>query len=250
MKLEIRSVGKVYETLKGQAVIALKDINLEIHQNTFTVLVGPSGCGKSTLLKIVAGLERASSGQVLLDGREITGPGADRGMVFQAYTPFAWRTVLENITFGLELKKIDRERARETAQRFIQLMGLAGFENAYPRELSGGMLQRVAIARALANEPALLLMDEPFGALDAQTREKMQELLLKVDRTTRTTVLFVTHDLDEALFLGEKIVVMGKNPGHIAAVYDAPVTNELTDKLEDKFIGLKRKLLEIFATFG
>ncbi|MBI2836702.1 MAG: ABC transporter ATP-binding protein [Acidobacteria bacterium] len=250
MKLEIRSVNKVYETLKGPPVVALKNVDLEITQNTFTVLVGPSGCGKSTLLRIVAGLDTPTSGSVLLDGDEIRGPGADRGMVFQAYTPFAWRTVLDNITFGLELKKVRRAAARETARRYVKLMGLEGFEDAYPRELSGGMLQRVAIARALANEPQLLLMDEPFGALDAQTREKMQELLLKVDRETHTTVLFVTHDLDEALFLGEQIVVMGKNPGHIVAIFDAPVTNNLTDKLEDKFIGVKRKLLEIFDSFG
>lgn len=250
MTLEVRGVNKVYETLKGPPVVALKDVDLEITQNTFTVLVGPSGCGKSTLLRIVAGLDTPTSGSVLLDGHEIRGPGADRGMVFQAYTPFAWRTVLDNITFGLELKKVPRATARETARRYVKLMGLEGFEDAYPRELSGGMLQRVAIARALANEPQLLLMDEPFGALDAQTREKMQELLLKVDRETHTTVLFVTHDLDEALFLGERIVVMGKNPGHIVAVFDAPVTNNLTDKLEDKFIGVKRKLLEIFDSFG
>ncbi len=249
MKLEITSVEKVYETLKGQPVPALKNISFDVTTNTFTVLVGPSGCGKSTLLRIVAGLESPTSGQVHLDGKQITGPGADRGMVFQAYTPFSWRTVLDNITFGLELKKVDRKTARETAHHYIDLMGLNGFEEAYPRELSGGMLQRVAIARALANEPALLLMDEPFGALDAQTREKMQELLLKVDRTTSTTILFVTHDLDEALFLGERIVVFGKNPGHIIKIFDAPVTNNLTDKLEEKFIGVKRQLLEIFESF-
>jgi len=248
VKLEVCSVSKVYETLKGAPVAALQNVSFSITENTFTVLVGPSGCGKSTLLRIVAGLESPTSGRVILDGRPITGPGADRGMVFQAYTPFIWRTVLDNITFGLELKGVPRREARGTAERYVELMGLKGFEHAYPRELSGGMLQRVAIARALANEPELLLMDEPFGALDAQTREKMQELLLAVDRTTRTTVLFVTHDLDEALFLGEKIIVFGKNPGRILATFDAPVTNNLSDKLDEKFIGVKRKVLEIFAT--
>jgi ABC-type nitrate/sulfonate/bicarbonate transport system ATPase subunit len=172
---------------------------------TCRAILGPSGCGKSTLLRIVAGLDSPTGGEVLLDGQRITGPGADRGMVFQSYTLFPWLTVLDNVCFGLRERGVPRPQQLEAANAFLHKVGLRGFEQHYPKQLSGGMQQRVAIARALANRPRMLLMDEPFGALDHQTRELMQELLLGIWEAERTTVLFVTHDIDEAVFLGSRV---------------------------------------------
>ena len=195
--------------------LALQSTDLQVAENDFIAILGPSGCGKSTLLRIVAGLDHPSAGEVLLDGRRVGGPGADRGMVFQSYTLFPWLSVLDNVCFGLRERGWPRARQLEVAQGFIAKVGLRGFEGHYPKQLSGGMQQRTALARALANDPRMLLMDEPFGALDHQTREQMQELLLGIWEAERKTVLFVTHDIDEAVFMGTRVVVMSARPGRI-----------------------------------
>jgi len=214
VKLRVEHLNKVFDGAAGQ-VEAIRDVNLEIRQSEFVMIVGPSGCGKTTLINIIGGLESASSGSVLLDGRPVSGPGADRGMVFQSYSLFPWLTVQKNVEFGLQMKKLPKQECRDIAARYIDLVGLKGFENALPKQLSGGMKQRVAIARTLANEPEILLMDEPFGALDAQTRVVMQELLADISRRTNTTILFITHDIDEAVLLGDRIYVMSRRPGRV-----------------------------------
>jgi NitT/TauT family transport system ATP-binding protein len=215
-KLAIRALAKTFIQKKGPVIEALRDINLTIAENEFAVIVGPSGCGKSTLLNIVAGLEKGDSGDVVMDGtRRIDAPGADRGMVFQSYTLFPWLTVKQNVEFGLKLKKLPAAEREALSRHYISAVGLEGFENALPKALSGGMKQRVAIARTMANKPEILLMDEPFGALDAQTRVVMQEMLVDVWQRERTTVLFITHDIDEAILLGTKIYVMSRRPGRI-----------------------------------
>jgi NitT/TauT family transport system ATP-binding protein/sulfonate transport system ATP-binding protein len=213
-KLEIKEVGKVFKTKRGETT-ALEKTSFTINEGEFVTILGPSGCGKSTVLRIVAGLEEATSGQVLLDGQEINGPGPDRGMVFQSYTLYPWLTVKDNITFGLKLKGVSQKERDEVARHYLQLIGLEGFEKHYPIQLSGGMKQRVAIARALANDPKILLMDEPFGALDAQTRNIMQEVLLKAWEESKKTILFITHDVDESIFLADSVYVMTARPGRL-----------------------------------
>ncbi|MEN8712533.1 MAG: ABC transporter ATP-binding protein, partial [Arenicellales bacterium] len=195
--LEVQGLGKEFET-PGGSVTALKDINFQTHKREFVCVIGPSGCGKSTLIRILAGLEMPSSGRMLLDGKEVHGPGPDRGMVFQGYTLFPWLTVKKNVMFGLEQAGHSKQVAEEDARQWIDLVGLTSFVDSYPHQLSGGMKQRVAIARALANQPRILLMDEPFGALDAQTRAKMQSYLMDIWQNIDITILFITHDLDEA----------------------------------------------------
>ena len=222
-KIEIAHLTKSFVNERtGRSVTALDDFSLDVRDGEFLCVVGPSGCGKTTLLQILAGLEPASSGTMMLDGRPIRGAGADRGVVFQGYALFPWRTVVENIAFGLEVKGLPRAQRLETAIRYAHMVGLKGFEQSYPNELSGGMKQRVGIARALANEPEVLLMDEPFGALDAQTREIMQRELLdrSGSRSARRTVVFITHGVQEAVFLADRIVVMTARPGRIKAVVD------------------------------
>src|SRR5687767_5557135 len=206
----VRGVERRFDT-----TLALQATDLEVAENDFITILGPSGCGKSTLLRIVAGLDVPSAGEVLLDGRRIAGPGADRGMVFQSYTLFPWLSVLDNVCFGLRERGWPRAQQLEAAHAFIAKVGLVGFERHYPKQLSGGMQQRTALARALANSPRMLLMDEPFGALDHQTRELMQELLLGIWEAERKTVLFVTHDIDEAVFMANRVVVMSARPGRI-----------------------------------
>lgn len=225
-KLVVKKLNKIFVDNKGEQVHALKDIDLCVKEKEFAVIVGPSGCGKSTLLNIVGGLEKATNGTVEVDGKIVTEAGVDRGMVFQGYSLFPWLTVKENVEFGLKIKKVPKAERSEISKRYIEIVGLQGFENALPKELSGGMKQRVAIARTLANNPAMLLMDEPFGALDAQTRLVMQELLSDISRTAETTILFITHDIDEALLLGDKIYIMSRRPGYI--------TEELTINYEGK----------------
>jgi NitT/TauT family transport system ATP-binding protein len=220
--LEVVGLGKTYKTPKGET-IALKDVNFKTHRREFVCVIGPSGCGKSTLIRILAGLETYSSGQVLLDGKPVTGPGRDRGMVFQGYTLFPWLTVKKNVMFGLEMNNIRGEEAANEAELWLELVGLEKFANAYPHELSGGMKQRVAIARALVNQPRILLMDEPFGALDAQTRAKMQAHLLEIWRNIDITILFITHDLDEAIYLADRILVLKANPGGVEELIEVPV---------------------------
>ena len=199
--------------IKGRSVVALDNVSLFVPDKQFAVIVGPSGCGKSSLLDIVAGLKRANSGTCLVDGESVTRPGRNRGMVFQNYSLFPWLTVQKNVEFGLSLRNAPQTERTETARFYIDAVGLGGFEHSYASQLSGGMKQRVAIARAMANDPEVLLMDEPFGALDSQTRTVMQQLLLKVWEKTHKTVLFVTHDIEEALFLGDIIYVMSARPG-------------------------------------
>ncbi|MBU6270467.1 MAG: ABC transporter ATP-binding protein [Betaproteobacteria bacterium] len=230
----------------GGGTLALQATSLSVAENDFVTILGPSGCGKSTLLRIVAGLDHPTAGEVLLDGARITGPGADRGMVFQSYTLFPWLDVLDNVCFGLRERGLPRAQQREIAQGFIAKVGLAGFEHHYPKQLSGGMQQRTAIARALANNPRILLMDEPFGALDHQTRELMQELLLGIWEAERKTVLFVTHDIDEAVFMAGRVVVMSARPGRIKL--DRPVElahpRHYSIKTTPAFAALKAELTE------
>lgn len=213
--LEARNLDKVFETDKGASVSALCNIDMSVKPNEFVCIVGPSGCGKSTLLRILAGLETPSGGSALMKGAEITGPGRERGMVFQEYSLMPWRSVEENIWMGPELLGRGRENCQKIAREYIELVKLDGFEKALPHELSGGMRQRVAIARALANDPEILLMDEPFGALDSHTRIILQKELLNIWQARRKTVLFVTHSVDEAIFLADRIVVMSARPGRI-----------------------------------
>jgi NitT/TauT family transport system ATP-binding protein len=210
--LRLRNVTKIFEAENGERE-ALEDINLVVKPAEFLCIVGPSGCGKTTLLRMIAGLDYPSSGEIILDGNQVTGPSPDRGMVFQEFSLFPWKTVLKNVEFGLEILEVPERQ--QIAEEYIELVGLQGFEQSYPYELSGGMKQRVAIARALATNPAILLMDEPFGSVDAQTRNILQEELLEIWARTKKTILFVTHSVDEAVYLGDRILVMSTRPGRI-----------------------------------
>jgi NitT/TauT family transport system ATP-binding protein len=241
--LEIENLGRQFHSEHGTTT-ALERVSFRAHKRELVCFIGASGCGKSTLIRIVAGLDSPTSGAVRLDGHEVRGPGRDRGMVFQGYTLFPWRTVLENVTFGLEVGGESRLQAGNRAREWIDLVGLSRFANAYPHQLSGGMKQRVAIARALANHPRILLMDEPFGALDAQTRAQMQSYLLQIWRQVDVTILFVTHDLDEAIYLADRIVVLGPNPGRILDVIEVPVPRprDASQFLSDSFVATKRHL--------
>jgi NitT/TauT family transport system ATP-binding protein len=214
--LDLRGVGKVYE-LNGQKIEALRDANLVVRKGEFVCLIGASGCGKSTLLRIVAGFEPPSSGQALMWDKPVGGPAPDRGMVFQDYGLFPWLTVRQNIGFGPSSRGLPKAEVRDTVERFVTMVGLTRFADAYPHQLSGGMKQRVAIARVLANEAEMVLMDEPFGALDAMTRERLQDELLDIWERTKLTVLFVTHSIEEAIFLADRVVVMEPGPGRIAS---------------------------------
>jgi ABC-type nitrate/sulfonate/bicarbonate transport system ATPase subunit len=245
--VSIAAVAKTFAAVhKGEPTQALLPVDLEIGENDFLTILGPSGCGKSTLLRIVAGLETPSSGQVALDGVPVRGPGADRGMVFQSYTLFPWLNVRQNICFGLREKGMPDAQQREIAARFIGEVGLRGFESHFPKQLSGGMQQRVALARALANDPKILLLDEPFGALDNQTRALMQELLLDIWETHRKTVLFVTHDIDEAIFMANRCAVFSARPGRIKAevAIDLPYPRSYTVKTTQQFSAFKARLTE------
>lgn len=207
----------------GRQMVALQDINFTTYRREFLCVVGPSGCGKSTLARIIAGLEEKSGGRVLLDGHPVNGPGRDRGMVFQGYTLFPWATVKKNVMFGPRIAGMGPLQAEREAMQWLQLVGLEKFADAYPHQLSGGMKQRVAIVRALANQPRILLMDEPFGALDAQTRTRMQTHLLEIWRKINITIIFITHDLDEAIFLADRILVLSAHPGRVAEMIEVPV---------------------------
>lgn len=220
--MEVKGLTKEFSTRNG-TVTALKDINLSIHKREFVCVIGPSGCGKSTLIRILAGLETATSGEILLDGEGVTKPGPERGMVFQGYTLFPWLTVKQNIMFGLIEGGMSKNSAEAEARQWTNLIGLSAFENHYPNQLSGGMKQRVAIARALANQPKILLMDEPFGALDAQTRARMQAYLMEIWKNIDITILFITHDLDEAVYLADRILVLKANPGEVQELIEVPV---------------------------
>jgi ABC-type nitrate/sulfonate/bicarbonate transport system ATPase subunit len=243
--ISIRGVSRTFRSSHGDT-LALQHTDFDVAENDFVTILGPSGCGKSTLLRIVAGLDHPTSGEVLLDGKRITGPGADRGMVFQSYTLFPWLTVRENVCFGLRESGVPRAEQDDIARDFIERVGLAGFERHYPKQLSGGMQQRTALARALANQPRVLLMDEPFGALDHQTRELMQELLLGIWEAQRKTVLFVTHDIDEAVFMANRVVVMSARPGRIKVDRAVPLAHprHYSVKTSPAFAELKAELTE------
>lgn len=221
--METRNLVKEFPTSSGKKQIVLKDISFQVHQREFLSIIGPSGCGKSTLIRILAGLETATSGEILLDGKPVVAPGAERGMVFQKYTLFPWLTVCQNVMFGLESIGKDRDTAENIALQRLDIIGLARYADYYPGQLSGGMQQRVAIARTLAPQPRVLLMDEPFGALDAQTRTQMQNYLLEVWRNIDITIIFVTHDLDEAVYLSDRILALKANPGEINELIEVPL---------------------------
>jgi ABC-type nitrate/sulfonate/bicarbonate transport system ATPase subunit len=246
-RLSIQGVGRTFPAVNGGTpTLALQPTSLDVADNDFITILGPSGCGKSTLLRIVAGLDTPTVGQVLLDGQAVTGPGADRGMVFQSYTLFPWLTVRENICFGLREKGMALAQQLEIAARFIAEVGLNGFESHFPKQLSGGMQQRVALARALANDPKILLLDEPFGALDNQTRALMQELLLSIWELHKKTVLFVTHDIDEAIFMANRCAVFSARPGRIKneLQIDLPYPRHYTVKTTPRFSELKAQVTE------
>jgi NitT/TauT family transport system ATP-binding protein len=242
--LSVESVSLTYGA--GQkSVLALDKISFEVRPNEFTVIVGPSGCGKSSLLYLAAGLTDTTAGSISASGRRVEGPGADRGMVFQSYTLFPWLTVRNNVEYGLRRKGMAPEERRVIVDRYLHEIGLTAFADYYPKQLSGGMMQRVAIARALANDPDILLMDEPFGALDSQTRHTMQKLLLKVWEHSQKTVAFVTHDIDEAILLGDRVIVMTARPGKVKAdiAITIPRPRHPDIALEPEFIALKRQII-------
>lgn len=245
-QLSIQGVSRTFTNSKGVVTQALLPVDFEVRENDFVTILGPSGCGKSTMLRIVAGLDFPTTGQVLLDGQAVEGPGADRGMVFQSYTLFPWLTVEQNIRFGLREKGVSEAVQKERSSYFIAKVGLLGFEQHFPKQLSGGMQQRTAIARALANDPKILLMDEPFGALDNQTRVLMQELLLGIWESERKTVLFVTHDIDESIFMANRVAVFSARPGRIKSdiAVHLPHPRHYTIKTSPEFMELKARLTE------
>jgi ABC-type nitrate/sulfonate/bicarbonate transport system ATPase subunit len=253
-KITVRKVSRTFISADGGKVDALENINFEIEDaysregrdvGEFRVLLGPSGCGKSTLLRLIAGLDRADSGEVLVNDQLVHGPGKDRGMVFQKYTSFPWLTVAGNIAYGMKINGVPEQQRKEKVAQLVQDIGLSGFENAYPEMLSGGMQQRVAIARTLALRPSIVLMDEPFGALDAQTRSEMQQLLLKVWDETASTILFVTHDVEEAVYLADRIFIMSAHPGTIIEDVQVPFERprELSLKERNEFHELQNYVL-------
>ncbi|MFX1253988.1 MAG: ABC transporter ATP-binding protein [Promethearchaeota archaeon] len=248
IKIRVANVNKIFGK-RNTAVHAIKDLNLEMRQGEFNVIVGPSGCGKSTLLYMLGGFEKPTSGQLLLNDEPVIKPGPDRGFVFQEYALFSWKTVLGNISFGLELANVPKIEAEEQAEHYIRLVGLEGFENAYPHTLSGGMKQRVAIARALVYHPEVLLMDEPFGSLDAQTRKFMQQELVRVwkeigEQETEKTVVFVTHSVIEAVYLADRIFVMTTRPGTLKGIIDVdlPRPRNYTDQ---RYLDIRAEVLNL-----
>jgi len=222
--LAIRRLSKTYfDPYAGAHVPATLDVSLDVQQGEFVSIVGPSGCGKTTLLNMIAGFIPPSAGEIVLDGRRVKGPGPDRGVVFQSFALFPWKTVLENVTFGLKMRGVRREERERVGREYVALVGLSGAEGRYPAELSGGMQQRVGVARALANNPDVLLMDEPFASVDAQTRMTLQEELTRIWQARRPTILFVTHDVEEAVFLANRVVVLSRAPGHVVAELSIPL---------------------------
>ena len=229
-KLRLEHVTKQFAVRgSNDTFTALDDVSIDLAAGEFLVLVGPSGCGKSTLLDLLGGLSEPTSGRILLDGRPISGPGLDRGIVFQQYALLPWRTARANIEFGLEAKGLPKKQRRALADDYLDLVGLAGFGDRYPHELSGGMKQRVAIARSLAFDPEVLLMDEPFAALDAQTRESLQDELLRIWKETGKTILFITHGIDEAIYLGQRVAVLTSRPGRIKTIVDIDIDRNVDD---------------------
>jgi NitT/TauT family transport system ATP-binding protein len=244
--VDIESLSKIFtkEGDESATVTALDNINLHIEDKEFVCLVGPSGCGKTTLLRIIAGLDFPTSGSVTIDGKTVEGPGPERGMVFQEYSLFPWLRIADNIGFGLTMKGASKAEKQETVGKYLDLVNLETFGRAYPHELSGGMRQRVAIARALANDPEVLLMDEPFGALDAQTRNLMQRELLGIWKKTQKTIIFVTHSVDEAVFLADRIVVLSPRPGKIRETISVDLPR-VRDRTDQNFANLRRHVLSL-----
>jgi NitT/TauT family transport system ATP-binding protein len=244
--LSVKGLGKTFRSASGTTV-ALDDINFVTHRREFLCIVGPSGCGKSTLIRILAGLEDQTAGTFELAGKPVKGPGKDRGMVFQGYTLFPWLTVKKNVMFGLEIGGMSSFEAETQAMQWLGLIGLEKFADAYPFQLSGGMKQRVAIVRALANQPRILLMDEPFGALDAQTRCRMQAHLLEIWRKIDITIIFITHDLDEAIYLADRILVLSAHPGQVQELIEVPVPRprRMSQFIEPSFLATKARLEQL-----
>lgn len=242
-KILTTNISKTYKSKKKE-IVALNNINLKIKDNEFASIVGPSGCGKSTLLRILAGLDTPTSGEILVNNQVVKGPGADRGMVFQTYTLFPWLTVEDNIRFGLNIKKMKKEEADAIVDRYLDRIHLTKFRKSYPKELSGGMKQRVAIAKALANSPEVLLMDEPFGALDPHTKQQMQLLLREIWEIEKPTIIFITHDIEEAVFLANKVYIMSANPGEIMMekLIPLPEQREVGIKDEPHFISIRKEI--------
>lgn len=244
MELTIQHLSREFTSASGDHVRALLDINLEIHDRELVCLLGPSGCGKTTLLRIIAGLENASNGTISIGGEVVTGPDQKMVMISQEYSLYPWRNVMDNIAFGLEVKGMPKEERYAGARKYLELVGLTGFENSYPYELSGGMRQRVAVARALAVNPEILLMDEPFGALDAQTRNMMQKELLAIWEKTKKTIVFVTHSVDEAVFLADRIVVLSPRPGRVREIVPI-ILPRPRDRTSLEFARIRRYVLEL-----
>lgn len=240
--LELENITKKFFSQKKE-ILAVDNVSLKVRNNEFLSIVGPSGCGKSTILRMIAGLETPTSGKILLENKEVNEPDADRGMVFQQYTLLPWRTVLENVTFGLEVKGMPKSERIDIARKFIKMVGLEGFEEAYPYELSGGMQQRVAIARTLANDPKIVLMDEPFGALDTQTRAILQDHLLKIWQKDRKTVVFVTHSVEEAIYLSDRVIIMTTRPGKIKSVIDIDLERP-RKRTSLEFLEYKKRIID------
>lgn len=244
--MRIAELRREFDTGSGR-ILALDGIEFDVRRREFISVIGPSGCGKSTLIRIVAGLDEPTSGSICIDDKPVQGPGADRGMVFQSYTLFPWLTVKKNVMFGLKMKGMSRGQAERAAIEWLNVVGLSDVQDHYPAQLSGGMKQRVAIARALANEPRILLMDEPFGALDAQTRSSMQAHLLRIWESVDVTILFITHDLDEAIYLSDRIVVLGSQPGRILEIIEVPVARSRSPEqfLSGHFLATKKRLEQL-----
>ena len=239
-KLTLTHVSKTFRDKKKERTV-LADISFDVYENEFLVLLGPGLCGKTVLLNIVSGLEEAGGGEILLDGRAIRGPQATIGMVFQKKAILPWKTVMQNVEFGPKMRNVPKAERRKTAQKFIDLVGLQNFENAYPHELSGGMKQRVGIARAYANDPEILILDEPFGALDAQTRYAMQDEILRIWKSDRKTILFVTNNIEEALYLGDRVVLLSKCPAVVKNIYPIELPRP-RDMLSREFLALREAI--------
>lgn len=246
VNLQIRDVSKVFRTDDDRVVEALSPVSFELHEGELVCLVGPTGCGKTTLLRMVAGLEKPSTGAILVDGKSVDGPGADRGMVFQQYSLFPWRTALSNVAFGLEMQGVSKKERIKRSKKALEEVGLSEFAGAFPYELSGGMQQRVAIARALVNEPHLLLMDEPFGSLDERTRQLLQDVLIDLRSSGKKLMLLVTHNLDEAVYLADRVLILGGMPGRV--IGDVRIKSQYPrNRLSQEFVDYLLQIRQIIA---
>ncbi len=249
-KIVVENLSKSFKKENGKVLKVLDGLTISVRPREFAVLLGPSGCGKSTLLRLLAGLDKLDTGQIIIDGKPVTDPSRERGMVFQSYTSFPWLTTLENVLFGLELTDKLKEEKLDIARRYVELAGLKGFENSYPNQLSGGMKQRVAIARTLAVNPDIILMDEPFGALDSQTKRFMQELLLEIWESNHKTIFFVTHDIEEAIFLADYLYICSHRPTKIKKELQVPFPRRRDPylRMEPEFNNIRREIEELLRT--